>query len=696
MVVGADDALGIVALSLTGLRGCFKGLTVLSKARHYTRDISNVRLQIELSLQSLFTWAEDAGLTQEPPTLLVSARHATLVVNILGQLDCLLQDLSHLKETYGLDLSLEPGNVDALDDEDSTLSKLGLKQREYTRRADIAIFRQRKEPWKRLRWVTLDDRKVARLLKKINGFNRELEKFLEQSKQAERDRYLELAYRDAVLNANGQQELHVLGQESELKAAPANVAIAAAARLKQTRLRLGLDENVPLLASVANDKGRQIQIAPPNSSHSQRSCRLDSPLVPLDSMRLSIRSLTLPRLARAPYLSRVMAFYDASAVLLEWKSGPTLRDARIIDKRVEQVAAFLHELKPSFHSLPCRGYVKDHEANRYGYVFDLSENLSTARLQHGQHPPNASQRMLPSLPEMSSLYDQLENSNRIPSLNSRLKLSILILETILNLHTSGWLHKEFRSANVILIRPAETVECPSDLSTYTVFVAGYVYARADEPNELTEPLASSSEADLYRHPSSLGESREPYGKTFDLFSVGCTLLEVGLWTSLRQILANHATASVSTSAYHTQGPQKPLSEESPISHDTLAPRQTEANSASKNLFRASHSDNGSKNATLDYMKLRHELLYSPLESDQKQLSATRAIEPSETPQARCSILQSLEAAMGTTYTRIVQELLLAAGHIGGSGGNAFGDEHDTVLDLEVKAKDVVQAIANAV
>lgn len=55
MVVGVDDALGIVALSLTCLRGCVNGLTVLSKARHYTQDVSNVRLQIELSLQSLFT-----------------------------------------------------------------------------------------------------------------------------------------------------------------------------------------------------------------------------------------------------------------------------------------------------------------------------------------------------------------------------------------------------------------------------------------------------------------------------------------------------------------------------------------------------------------------------------------------------------------------------------------------------------------
>ena len=650
MVLGIDDAVGIAALSLTCFIGCFKGLLVISKARHFTRDVSDVRLQIELSLQSLFTWAEEAGLTHEPPSLLVSASHAMLVLDILRQISQLVLDLNHLKEKYGLHLSSYSGDVESLDDEDSTLSKLGLKQQEYTTRADIAVFRKRKEPWKRLQWVTLDDKRAANLLEKINIFIGELGRFLEQSKQARRDRYLEVAYRDAVLNTEGQQQLHILEQEYERKAASANVAIAAAARLKQTRLRLRLDEDSPLIASGSSGPNGQCQDGPENRPRSSRPVGSESPPVSLDSMRLRIRTLTLPRLARVPGLLRSLAFYDKSAILLEWKSGPRLGDAKILDRRVSQVAAFLHEIEPSFHSLPCRGFVKDHEANRYGYVFDLPESLSASNPLLGQPSIRPSQ---PVLPEMHSLRKMLDQTGQTPSLNSRLRLSVIILETILNLHTSGWLHKELRSANVILIRQASCADAPLDLSSYETYVAGYTYARADNPDELTEPLASSTEVDVYRHPSSLGDSRRPFSKTFDLFSVGCTLLEIGLWKNLRQILICHAPSALS-------------------------------------------SKRDDKDFKPDYMQLRHEVLLLPLGLAQNSSSGTKDKEPSGANNPPCNILRSLEAAMGIAYTSIVKELLSAAEHASTTSEDASVDHHASVLDLEIRAKHVVQAIANIV
>jgi hypothetical protein len=55
MPFSTGDVVSIVALSLTCLHGCVKGLTVLSKASHYDRDVSNIRLQIELEQYLLFT-----------------------------------------------------------------------------------------------------------------------------------------------------------------------------------------------------------------------------------------------------------------------------------------------------------------------------------------------------------------------------------------------------------------------------------------------------------------------------------------------------------------------------------------------------------------------------------------------------------------------------------------------------------------
>ena len=130
----------------------------------------------------------------------------------------------------------------------------------------------------------------------------------------------------------------------------------------------------------------------------------------------------------------------------------------------------------------------------------------------------------------------------IPSLNMRLSFAAKLLEALLNLHTSGWLHKELRSNNIIFIgrvdEPRETGK--NDLSAYSVYIAGYVYSRLDSPGEMTEPLQSDFEADLYRHPSLLSDTRRPYRKSFDIFSVGCTLPEIGFWTSLRRIFENHS------------------------------------------------------------------------------------------------------------------------------------------------------------
>ena len=145
--VGMADPIGLVALSLTCLNGCVKGLVILSKAKDYNRDISEIRLRTELTLHSLTTWAEEAGLIQEPPTLLVNAKDASLVPKILGQLETLLSDLGKLEKRYGLHLEPTSEDVEELFD-DETHDDGSSQQHEYIKRA-LAIFRKRKEPWKR-------------------------------------------------------------------------------------------------------------------------------------------------------------------------------------------------------------------------------------------------------------------------------------------------------------------------------------------------------------------------------------------------------------------------------------------------------------------------------------------------------------------------------------------------------------------
>lgn len=185
---------------------------------------------------------------------------------------------------------------------------------------------------------------------------------------------------------------------------------------------------------------------------------------------------------------RTLAHYDGRVVLLDWKNaqGP---DDTSIGKRVNQVAALLQELGPSFHSLSCKGYVKDYQLNRYKYIFELPEGLCVA-------PANSTRSANLSSPELKVLCQMFEESTT-PSLNARLLLAMTLLENFLNLHTSGWLHKDFlQKLSFYFARGMRS--CHKVMASYRTtrfYVAGYVCSRADGPGEMTEPLKSDVESD---------------------------------------------------------------------------------------------------------------------------------------------------------------------------------------------------------
>lgn len=677
------DVVSIVALSLTCFHGCVKGLVVLSKAKHYNRDVSEVRIQTELLLHSLTTWAQEAGLTQNPPTLMISANNAALVPGILGQLETLLSDINVLRQKYGIYLQPTDEDVDSVDDEGSILLSNDSQRRKWTGKIDVAVFLRRKEPWKRLKWVTLDDKKFDRLLDKAKGYVSELGKFLEQARQDRMERHLEFCLRATILHADGERELGII--DKEFQRAESKIAISAAARLKQTRLRLGISEANPGPPAAALTKS----ISAVSMSSSHNSTLHDTYSEPLKDMKLSMRFLTLGRAARAERL-RTLAQYDGSTVLLEWKYVVDMNDPNIT-RRVNQVAAFLHTIGPTLHSLPCRGFVQDPLAKRYGYIFDLP---------HDAHPiPGRSLSLgniantSPPAPELRSLRHLLDQST-LPSLNNRLTLAVTFLETLLNLHTSGWLHKELRSDNIILIRKPSgrtsmSYPASDDLSNFSVYIAGYVYSRVDSPNEMTEPLESDLEADLYRHPSSLYGTRQPFHKSLDIFSAGCTLLEIGLWMGLRQILFKHSPSGVQQQTRSTR-PLPSISERSfsepTLAHSTLPTKFNEP--------RHSGSDVDCKaKRPLDLMQLKHELLVSRLPEQRSGYGNPGSRTKSSAAAGRKPIMGSLEAAMGRRYTTIVEEFLAAADRV--QELDEDEDEHEFALGLEMNARDIMRAIADA-
>ena len=197
--------------------------------------------------------------------------------------------------------------------------------------------------------------------------------------------------------------------------------------------------------------------------------------------------------------------------------------------RVDQLAILLGNTSDaSFHALQCIGILpKDHayepedEAQVcYGLVFDLQVAQDGA--------PSHSPR---SVFTLSELYAE----TRKPSLNERLTIALALAETVLQLHTTGWLHKGLRPDNVLFLQyESQTWDAGTAKGPY---LAGYDYARPS--NTDTETTPSQPELELYRRPSAQGPARSNFNKQYDLFALGCILIEIALWRSLKDIFVEN-------------------------------------------------------------------------------------------------------------------------------------------------------------
>ncbi|KAL8806498.1 MAG: hypothetical protein Q9182_001280 [Xanthomendoza sp. 2 TL-2023] len=515
----AAGAGGLISLSLTLFRGCIQGFEILQLAAHAGSEADNFRCKLEVEQYRLMQWAERVGLEEQPSERL----NWTLVRDILKQMEALLVDTQALKKKYHLDLvpADSKGLVSAVSSSATTLmtsktsfGKLLSKLRPDFPLASSRIIDESNGSIKKLKWAVFDRAKAANLLSDIVHFNNSLHGLLDNVNQDFVKSALASLLRDIISHSNATSELEIIRQllTSSHVAAPA--AVASAASLKQIRLVLGLGPNL-------NSVEEPAQRAPPEG--------IKIKLIQLKPLLLQRES------ARCSPGARELARYKAKPVVIEWKFIDKNREKEL-KTRVDQVAILLaHTYDTSFHSLHCIGFLpkdasyqpEDDNSICYGLVFDLtiSANIPT--------------HIVPVLRPLSTLFLDA----RKPSLNERSAIALAIAETVLQLHTSGWLHKGIRSDNVLYFDTKDSMWEFGNANG--PFLAGYEYARPTTAH--TEAMPAIAEHELYRHPRSQGLTRPNFRRSFDLFALGCVLLEIGLWSSLSDILRLVPSESSKTS-----------------------------------------------------------------------------------------------------------------------------------------------------
>lgn len=642
MVAGIDEIssiAGIISLSLTLLQGCIKGFELLCRARKCEARMVSFGLMLEFEEQSLRAWGKEVGLFMNPPKLGVAVEHSKLVIDTLNHLNDLLCDMSRLK-SYGFETEQTSETMFNISS-DTALARLHLNQQpdvQETLRTATAIFDSRVSPWQRIKWVAVDERRFRTLLDDISGFNQKLRQLLDDDKKASLERRHDNLLRSAVMSTTNPCDLDLLSFSGRI--APASRSVAATAKFKSRGVRLGLFGRFRTRrssSSTSNDGKADAQAVSSASSHFVMDVK---EVGDIDEMKLKRRHLRLPG-APFPHENRQVAYYEDKPVMIEWRSVDP-EAWKLLNDRVGKLASLLNSIDdPSFHSLRCHGYLR--YAGMYGYVFDLP--LPNECTDDMNDPAN--------LPLVQTLSEFLSTSSVRPSLNARMSCAINILETLLQLHTADWLHKELRSDNVLLLRyQPEAGTCIDELARH-MYVGGYVYARADNTQEYTEPALVEATSELYRHSASLGPIRKRYRKSFDVFSAGCILLELGLWSCLPVVLQSVDQLEHKSNRDLSMGASS-------------AVRRTNAGDSANSDVTNSHTRQNDRSSSV---QSKRRLL--------EQIGTNT--EPGVT------IVKRLEADMGKTYANVVLECLTAATVMMQPDVGEEINENELVLELEQRS-----------
>ncbi|KAK4171968.1 prion-inhibition and propagation-domain-containing protein [Triangularia setosa] len=512
----AAAAFQFTTTAVQAFRGCIIAIEFFSTAQHMGADGDLFRTGLEFEKYRLMTWADRVGLLSDNERQTLNWQLAGI---ILGQLHSFLTSTNTLRTRYSLDVKEE--ELEAAEEEKATedkkqgVAKLLAKLKPNLRTTAGKIIQEHNSPIKRLRWAARDREKLKWYLEQIAELVDRLEVLLEASERQEEKTKYDQLLRELISLTTTTSEA---GQIKELVGDTGRYqhAINAAAYLKQVRLVLGADK-------------RDDEITPKRASE-----KVGLRMPKLAVLGRSLKPWTDINDQSTPLFESNLEFatYRQKQVLIQWKTVESTQWERYLNQ-MKCLAVFLTSLSSSdksFRSLPCLGYYPIQDRSRHGIVYSMPEEPPLDR-----HNDSRQEEVIDW--DYKSLRTLISSQPLVP-LKRRLELALCLAETVLQLHTSGWLHKGLRPENILFLAPRGSSNkffLGSD-----PYISGYEYSRTDtvEAQKYTHLPDTELEADIYRHPDARGHAREIYQKRFDMYSFGCIIVELVMWQPLVEIFAD--------------------------------------------------------------------------------------------------------------------------------------------------------------
>lgn len=214
--------------------------------------------------------------------------------------------------------------------------------------------------------------------------------------------------------------------------------------------------------------------------------------------------------------TRAMATLQGESVLVDWRCcrDETWRrqNPTAFRQRTESLTKILNsDLRPLDLGtiLHCVGYL-DQSSNVTGYAFRLPSDA-----QPGQKPVT-----------LQELLTRVNKGSDVPDLGERFELAKALVSTIFEIHNLGWMHKNIQPKHILFWPKPYTKD---ELNLSKPYLVGFDISRPNQPGEFSEKPISNPEDDLYRHPFYKGVNSQSFLPSFDMYSLGVILYEIGLW-----------------------------------------------------------------------------------------------------------------------------------------------------------------------
>ena len=573
------EAVGLAA-SLIGIAGVVKTLIdlydIVSDVRYAPQDLVQLLSHFQLQRVNFFLWCQHAGITNL--VLLQNSNHPgarqndkfssqiqpdlleswilKVIEETLGNVHDTFRTAQKLLDTYTTrrNPSFLARLIERQNGTDGSMNEALVNFIDSN--ADPELSYRHKPPCsmsiaQRATWTMHDKKKFTEFLRSLQMYNQALENILSK---VERIRLI--AQRELIATTSSLAE--VISSSKNVDQASYTVQ----AGMKDMHRLVELSKRAPHITETSTER-----------SLAKGTNSLDlATLSPSLDLRLLQSDCFIPESGIATMSpTRIYGTWKNQPVLIEWKYYSPQEDSDGITRLSRRVALLSLQLQQSaqtrgFNILQCQGYIHQIDEQRLGVVFKLPTT-----------PQHAS---------MISLQDRLlqdRKSRVIRDLGARFSVARALVMTLFRLHSVGWLHKNFRSENILFLESNEYNN--HDLGT--PYICGFDSSRPDMRNEMSESIPASrqrqylaKERMLYYHPdrhtipevkdsvtghrsndnSAAQNSREGrdefrFKKSHDTYSLGIVMLEIGLWCPIAKLAESHSPLD-----FHTQKLPKLLPE----------------------------------------------------------------------------------------------------------------------------------------